>query len=342
MTSATWHNGAADTKAPSARSVSIDQLLSLLAALLAAAVMAAPWIAAAALPDDGGDETAAASAPAALRPAGPVSRETYIAGYIGQPFYYRSNVHLTRPDGTDVTLKGLGWDGDALYFPIDGGLRSVQWAGVTGATGYMVDFLHNKAVARLGKGAHGRKLSNGVVDEIEMSGQLKGAPAPAGKTKLTDVFERLEFTHGHNVLMFVPMLRLGAIMPGVRPYFGIGGGLALPHVEVWFPGDANSQRTNEYQLAGPSAQALAGLEIRTGKVSYFIEYKFSYAGLSTALTGGQSWKNFNMLGDLVNQATRWWSGETPKFGTLSTQLVAHQICAGVGYWWQRGQAVATP
>lgn len=330
---------------PAARSSgrTLDHALTILATVLAAGLMAAPWISAAVMPDDRAEDAAPASISAELRPGAAPLRETYIAGYISQPFYLRSDVHLTRPDGTDVVLEQLGWDGDALYPPIDGGIRSMQWTGATGPTGYMIDFLHNKAVSRLGKGAHGRKISNGIVDEVQMRGTLKGAPAPTGRVKLTDVFERLEFTHGHNVLMFTPLLRLGTIMPGVHPYVGLGAGLAMPHVEVWFPGDSHEQRTNEYQLAGVAAQALAGLEIRTGKVSYFIEYKFSWAGLSTWLTGGQSWMNFNMPGDLVNQFTRWWSGEKPKFGTLSTQLAAHQIGAGVGYWWQRGStAVAAP
>lgn len=265
-------------------------------------------------------------------PVAGAGQETFIAGYAGVPLYNRSDVKLDRPDGTDLTLKGLGWDGDALYFPIDGGIRSVQWSNSYAPFGFMVDFLHNKAISRLGKGAHGRKLSTPVIEEVEAVGTLKGQPV-APRIRLTDIFDRFEFTHGHNMLFFTPMLRLASITPALRPYVGIGAGFALPHVEVWHPGEP--QRTNEYQLGGPAAQFVAGLELRTGKVSYFVEYKFSWASISGALTGDKSWLNFNMPGDLLRQASRWWRGEPAQYGTFSTELAAHQIVAGAGYWLAR-------
>lgn len=266
------------------------------------------------------------AAPAAV----PRGREILLAGYVSQPLYQRSDVHMTRRDGTDVTLKALGWDGDALRFPIDGGVRSMEW---WGSVGVMVDFLHNKAVARLGKGAHGRKLEHPVIEDVDAEGTLAGAPI-APRVKLTDVFERLEFTHGHNVLIFTGLLRPVALTPRLRPYLGVGLGFALPHVEVWFPGGAREDRTSEYQFAGPAAQAVAGLEIRTGKVSYFLEYKASWAHIATALTGDESWMNFDMPGDLLRQLGRWWRGEAPRLGRLETTLTAHQAAFGAGYWWQ--------
>jgi len=255
--------------------------------------------------------------------------ETLVAGYVGNPVYYRSNVHLTRPDGTDLELKGLGWDGDALHFPIDGGVRVVRWGN---SFGFMVDFLHNKAIARLGKGAHGRKLKYPVVEEVEAKGTFEGKPAPP-RIKLTDIFDRLEFTHGHNLLFFTGMIRLASPIPWVRPYAGLGGGFAIPHTEVWFAGEDKSQRTNEYQYAGPAAQALLGVELQVGRMSYFVEYKFSYAWLRGSLTADKSWRNWNMPGDLWRQLNRWWRGEQPKRGRFSTTLGAHQIIAGAGYRW---------
>jgi hypothetical protein len=273
---------------------------------------------------------------AAASPYSP--RETVVSFYAGAPWYYRSNVHLTRSDGTDIDLKALGWDGDALYFPIDGGIRSIHWAG---PFGFMVDFLHNKAIARLGKGAHGRKLKDGVIETVDAAGSLKGQPAPP-RLKLTDLFDRLEFTHGHNVLLFNGMARLGALGPRIRPYVGIGGGIAVPHVEVWFAGENRANRTNEYQYAGPAAQALLGLELRVGRVSYYLEYKFTYAWLSGALTGDSSWLNFNMPGDMWRQFSRWWTGTEPQYGRFSTQLGAHQIVAGAGYAWPRATPTPAP
>ncbi|MCC7251960.1 MAG: lipid A oxidase, partial [Hyphomicrobium sp.] len=187
------------------------------------------------------------------------------------------------------------------------------------------------------RGAHGRKLANPVIENTYTMGTLKGEPAPP-LVKLTDVFKRLEFTHGHNVLLFTPIMRLASISPRIRPYIGIGAGFALPHVEVWFPGGSTEVRTNEYQYAGPAAQVLAGFEITTGKMAYFIEYKFTLAWISAALTGDQSWRNFDMPGDLFRQARRWWRGEEPKIGRISTTLVAHQIVVGAGYWLKRAPA----
>ncbi len=320
---------------PGAWAHPLDVIAALSAAIVLIATFAHVWMSAA-VPPAGANAEAGARGLDRSGSAVPGANETLLAGYIGAPFYYRSDVHLMRPGRTDATFKRLGWDGDALHFPIDGGIRAVRWGA---SMGYMVDFLHNKAVARLGKGAHGRKLSNPVVEEVAVQGTLEGQPAPA-RVKLTDVFERLEFTHGHNMLFLTPMVRLWSLAPGVRPYFGVGAGLALPHVEVWFPGEKLEERTNEYQYAGPAWQLVAGLEFRSGRGSYFVEYKFSYAWIAAALTGDESWKNFNMPGDVLRQVMRWWSGAPPKHGRISTTLAAHQIVVGGGYWWQRGAAAS--
>lgn len=313
------------------RVVRADLATRLLAMLMLCAVAVRPWVVEAVGRDQAPPDAQSAAEPAETSPFR--GREILAAGYAGAPFYYRSDVHLVQPGGTDVTLKRLGWDGDALYFPVDGGIRSVEW---WGSFGFMVDFLHNKAIARLGRGAHGRRLSNPVVEEVAASGTIAGKPAPA-RIKLTDLFERFEFTHGHNMLMLTPMLRLPSIRPGVRPYVGVGAGFALPHVEVWSPGAGREYRTNEYQYGGGVAQLVAGVELRVGRWSYFVEYKFSYASIAGALTGEESWKNFNMPGDLVRQLLRWWRREEPKFGRFSTTLAAHQIVGGAGYWGRWGK-----
>lgn len=286
-----------------------------------------PWLLPAVAPEDPPE-------PAVDRTAAPIAepafsgREILVAGYAGLPYYYRSNVRLEQPNGTKLLLKRLGWDGDAFYFPIDGGIRSVEWRG---NTGLMIDFLHNKAIARLGRGSHGRKLTNPVIEDVETEGTIAGTPAPS-PLKLTELFERFEFTHGHNMLFLTPLLRLPSLAPGLTPYVGVGGGFALPHVEVWSPNAGREHRTNEYQLAGPAVQLVAGLDLRLGRWSYFIEYKFSYAWIAGALTGDHSWMNFNMPGDLWRQFGRWWRGEPPKYGRFWTRLGAHQVVIGGGYW----------
>jgi lipid A oxidase len=314
-----------------------DAVASLAAIVALAAVALHPDGLAMAPADDAppaAEEAQQGDAPPRARPG----REILLAGYIAQPAYHRSDVHLTRPDATDLKLEALGWDGDALRFPIDGGVRSVEW---WGSLGFMVDFLHNKAVSRLGKGAHGRKLANPVIEDVNAAGTLAGQPVTP-PVKLTDVFERLEFTHGHNVLLFTGLLRPASFGQRVRPYVGLGIGFALPHVEVWFPGGKRDDRTSEYQYAGPAAQALAGLEFRVGKVSYFLEYKFTWARISAALSGDESWMNFMMPGDLWRQLGRWWRGEAPKLGRVETTLAAHQVAVGAGYWLQVRRPAPAP
>ena len=314
------------------KSSTVDRIASLATIGLLCAIGTAAGLSAATGPDDAPEAQANGALATVLpdrdRQSG---RETLIAGYLAQPFYHRSDVHLTRPDDTDLTAKGLGWDGDALKFPIDGGVRTVTGAHTFA---FMVDFLHNKAVSRLGRGAHGRRIPNPVIEDVDLAGTLKGEAAPP-RAKLTDIFTRLEFTHGHNVLLFTPIVRLGAITPNIRPYMGVGAGFALPHVEVWFPGEGRERRTNEYQFAGPAAQLLAGFEFRTGRMSYFVEYKFTWAHISAALSESQSGRNFDLPGDLLRQLGRWWRGETPRLGRVRTTLAAHQVAGGAGYWVSR-------
>ncbi|MBL8567188.1 MAG: lipid A oxidase [Hyphomicrobiaceae bacterium] len=256
-----------------------------------------------------------------------LDREKVASFYLAQPWYHRSDTKMQRNDGTDLTLKNMGWDGDMLMPPIDGGVRYIDWFG---PAGFMIDFLHNKAVARLGKGAHGRRISNPVIETVDAEGTLKGAPAPA-KLKLTDLFDRFEFTHGQNMLLFGGALRFSGLSSRVRPYVALGGGVAVPHVEVWFKGEKLENRTNEYQYVGPAASAMAGLELRVGRISYYLEYKLSWASISGLLTGDESWKNFNLPGDLLRQFRRWWSGDTAAYGSFSTTLTAHQVVIGGGW-----------
>ncbi len=273
---------------------------------------------------DGGSEPA-------LKEKRGFGREAFVGGYIGYPWHLRSDVRLQRPNGTDVTLKSLRWDAEPFKFPIYAGVRGTQWWGPFGG---MIDFLHDKAIARTGRGAHGAKVvgERAIPDVVEAQGTIKGAQAPAS-VKLTDVFERLEFSHGHNMLLPTALVRLANVSAFVRPYAGFGFGAAIPHVEVWPAGEGDPARTNEYQLAGTAAQFVLGLEIPLSKGPVFIEYKFTYANLDTALTTGKtpSWCNCDFVSDFARHIARWWRGEGPLLGSLQTTIATHQVVAGAGY-----------
>lgn len=260
-----------------------------------------------------------------------LGRERVFAGYIGLPAHDRSDARLVRPDGTDLTMKNLAWDAEPFHFPLYAGVRYTAWRG---AFGGMIDFLHDKAIAHTGKGAHGRKLAGerAIPDTVALLGTLKGNPAPA-EAKLTDILERLEFSHGHNMLLPTALVRFAAFSPRIRPYAGIGAGAALPHVEVWPAGEGEAAKTNEYQAAGPAFQFVLGLEFAASKGPVFLEYKYTYAMLATSLTGGKTpaWCNCDIVSDFARHIANWWTGTKPRYGSFATNLATHQVVAGAGY-----------
>src|SRR5262249_1285387 len=151
--------------------------------------------------------------------------------------------------------------------PIYYGARIVRWFD-GGRFGAMLDFTHAKAIARL-------------AEEAALSGAVGGVPAPA-RARLSEIFKHLEASHGHNMLTMNGLLRLPAIGFRLYPYVGLGAGITLPHSEVELAG--RGKRTYEYQFAGPVGQALIGIELRTARVSYFLEYKFSVASYRMPLS----------------------------------------------------------
>jgi lipid A oxidase len=97
------------------------------------------------------------------------------------------------------------------------------------------------------------------------------------------------------------------------------------------------KRTYEYQVAGAVGQALIGFEIRTARVSYFFEYKFTLAPYLMPLSEQDgSWLPL----DLWRQFRNWMSGEEPPGGYASTELTSHQGIFGLGI--RTAPAIAAP
>lgn len=253
-------------------------------------------------------DRAADGATSSTTPSAPGS-ELMFAGYGGVPYTYPSNVAIKKAGLHDVTVKDVAWDGEPFRNPIYYGARIVRFGG--GRFGTMLDFTHSKAIARL-------------AEEATFDGTLNGAPAPERAT-LRDIFRKLEASHGHNMLTLNGLLRLPAITPRIQPYVGLGGGVSLPHSEVQLASAKN--RTYEYQVAGPVAQALFGIELRTARVSYFFEYKFTYAPYEMPLSEREG----TLLPfDLWHQFQSWLSGAEPPGGRLTTQFTSHQGIFGLG------------
>lgn len=236
------------------------------------------------------------------------TRETFAGGYLGVSYTHPSTVTIKNPSGgTDMTVGGVDWIGMPFKSPIYYGARISHWPG-SSRVGAMLDFTHAKAIAPF-------------EDEVTYSGTLNGKPLPP-RGKVTDIFKHLEFSHGHNMLTLNALTRLGVFR--VQPYVGAGAGISLPHTEIGYRGEQG--RTYEYQYAGLVGQALAGLEIRVGNASIFLEYKISYAPYDVPLSGVDGWL---LVTDLWRQTKAWAIGEKPPGGRLTTPLLSHHGIGGV-------------
>jgi hypothetical protein len=237
-------------------------------------------------------------------------REVQVGAYGGVSYTQPSTVTIENPGKTDLKADKINWIGRPFKSPIYYGLRMLTW-GPLARFGAMVDFTHAKAISV-------------PSDEATFSGLRDGRPVQP-KARVGEVFRHLEFSHGHNLLTLNGLARFGTFFGRVRPYAGIGGGVALPHTEVGFAGE--KERTYEYQFAGLAWQALTGIEVRLGRVSLFFEYKFTFSPyavpLSLTHTGGL------LVSDLWRQLEAWLTGQAPPGGTLRTTLITHHAVSGV-------------
>ena len=273
----------------------------------AAAVAASLLIVSAALPEDRDAAPVSASASTPVSTALKPGRETNFGAYLGAPYHHPSDFHLKQAGTHDLTIKDVHWYTNPFENPLYYGARIQRWFD-GGRFGSMIDFTHSKAYAPFGE----QKAFEGIVD---------GKPVPP-KARVQDYFNKLEWSHGHNMLTLNGLVRLPSFGV-ISPYAGIGAGISLPHSEIHLKGDAS--RTYEYQYTGPNAQALFGLEFRLKTGSIFLEYKFTYADYWGPLTGRDgSWLPI----DMWHQISRWWSGAEPRDGWAGAQLTSHQVVGG--------------
>jgi len=186
--------------------------------------------------------------------------ETQISVYGGLNTNFKSPVTMNKSGVTDD--RTIEWEGKSFQTPPYWGVRGTYWLGNASHWGLAIDFTHAKAYA-----------------------DLDFASDPT--------YSRLEFTDGNNLVTLNLMYRLDPVLNGTLvPYVGIGAGVAIPHVEVALKAYPD-ERTFEYQLAGPAAQGIAGVEYRLSDAwSLFAEAKLSYSHLDTDLTGGGSLKTY--------------------------------------------------
>jgi lipid A oxidase len=176
--------------------------------------------------------------------------ETQISVFGGFNWNFGSTVTLNAPGKQDE--RSVDWDGAAFDMPPYWGVRGTYWLGRS--WGLAVEYSHSKALADIDFTADG-------------------------------TYDRLEFTDGNNLVLFEVLYRFSPALNGrLVPYVGAGAGVTIPHVEVTL--DAGT-KTYEYQLAGPAAQIMAGLEYKLSPTwSLFSELKLSYSHISADLKGG--------------------------------------------------------
>lgn len=279
----------------------------------AAAVLAlGVWMSAGAQDPLEAERDAATRAQEMAARAAPPTKEMMVAFYGGAPYTYPSRVTLKKDGVHDFTVDGVEWRGEPFNDPIYYGVRVVNWF-EGGRSAAMLDFTHSKTIGELDK-------------EVNFNGLLNGEPAPA-KAKLGEVFRRLEASHGHNMLTLNGLLRLVDLHPRLSLYGGLGAGVNLPHSEIQLM--KGGGRTYEYLYTGPAGQFVIGLEFRIPRMSYFLEYKFTFAQYDVPLSELDGTK-IGLFADLYRQALRWWSGEPPPGGILSKNLVSHQAIGGIG------------
>jgi lipid A oxidase len=282
--------------------------LNALSALAAAALLTASTAASVMEQSRLDEESGRASVEGTERAAAEPGAETVVGAYGGAPYTYPSPVTIGKK-GDSFTIDPVHWYTDPFHNPIYYGARIVRW--FSGRAGMMLDFMHSKAIARPN-------------EEATFSGTIDGKPLPP-RARVSEIMKKLEFSHGHNMLMLTGLVRLPGIGPRLSPYAGLGGGVLLPHTEVELA-QGNHPRTYEYNFAGPTGQALVGLEIRLSRMSFFVEYKFTYADYDAPL----SEKDGSWLGaDLWRQLKRWIDGEPPPGGHISTTVASHQVVSGL-------------
>jgi hypothetical protein len=137
------------------------------------------------------------------------------------------------------------------------------------------EFIHAKMYARLN-------------DRVQVDGTRGGSPV-SSREPVSDTFQQLSFSHGHNMLLvsgqrrWFPGGERGVGAGHIQPRIGFGIGAALPHVEVI----TASSTTDEYQFAGFAVQFLGGVDIDLSKhLALLLEYKLTYADIEADLTGG--------------------------------------------------------
>jgi hypothetical protein len=169
--------------------------------------------------------TFAAFTPALV--ADPASAEFQAALYGGFSESFDSDITLNQPNGTNLRLNSVPWDGASFDDPPYWGARGIYWLDSHPNWGLMVDYHHAKVIAEQGA-------------IVGVSGTRDGI-AVGPRDRVGNTFDIMEFTDGLNQIFAGAMYRWEH--QRWTPHVGFGVGASVPHVEVRTP-DRQSAPTN--------------------------------------------------------------------------------------------------
>ena len=127
--------------------------------------------------------------------------------------------------------------------------------------------------------------------------KVKAKTIPAG-------LKRLEFTDGINTLTANVLYKLENVSLSnfeLEPYFGLGLGIAYPHVDV----EGTNSKTYDYQYTGEAYQIMLGSKHQIADSwKIFAEYRVTYTPIEADLDGG---------------------------GKIETDILNNQVSLGISY-----------
>ena len=203
----------------------------------------------------------------------PVWAEYEISLMTGNAWTASSDVTVSTPDGAH-RYRDVDWHTKSTEMPPYYALRYTHWPDATSAWGWSIDFLHAKMISD--------------ADQVLNVDRLLNDNSAAQSVRLGDDFSRLEFSDGHNLLTANFVRRWNLPLAGEhrkpwRVHASMGGGIAVPHVEVTWGGG----ETRGYQFAGPAAQAMAGVSVPlSDRWTIGGEMRISWAAIDASLHDG--------------------------------------------------------
>lgn len=208
--------------------------------------------------------------------AAPARAELDLSVFTGIALTHDNDLVLRQGSGTDLTFHDVSYEGRDFEAPPYYGARLLWFPGEFSHWGFGAEFFHFKLYADTGDTVHvtGRRDGVGVNDNERIDQTIDSFSLSHG----------LNLALGDVVYRWFPGGRGDDFLSRLQPYVGAGLGAAIPHVETNVGGNFQE----EYQLHGPSAQGIAGVNFDlTRHWGLMFEYKFTYANLdSLDIRGG--------------------------------------------------------